>query len=100
MNMKPEKIEVSFTPIMAEKGLQGFATIRIDDWLELGSVGVFSRADGSGFRLTFPAKRLSSGTYKFYFRIRNSEIEEHIREAVEREIKKLGLFSVKTLDEE
>ena len=94
------KISVSFTPIIADAGLQGFASIKIDDWLVLGSVGVYSRLNGPGFRLTWPAKKLPNGLLKHYFKITDAKIEEEIRVAVEKEIERLKVYQVRSATDE
>lgn len=90
------KIETTFLPIAApEKGLIGFANIKLDNFINLNGIGVYKRLEEEGYRLTFPAKKLPNGTYKFYFRIVNPIIEKEIESAVEKEIKRLGLFAFK-----
>jgi len=51
--------EVNVTPVKPQNGLVAFASIVVDDCLYLGSIGVYSRLDGAGYRITYPTKKLA-----------------------------------------
>jgi DNA-binding cell septation regulator SpoVG len=51
--------EVNITPVKPQNGLVAFASIVVDDCLYLGSIGIYSRLDGSGYRITYPTKKLA-----------------------------------------
>ena len=50
--------EVQIVPIQPKDGLVAFASCIIDERLYLGSIGVHRRLDGSGYRLTYPTKKV------------------------------------------
>ncbi|MBT3230819.1 hypothetical protein HN358_03515 [Candidatus Uhrbacteria bacterium] len=52
--------EVQIIPIRPREGLVGFASITLDDGLHLGSIGIHKRLDGSGYRITYPTKKIGS----------------------------------------
>ncbi|HEY2809924.1 MAG TPA: septation protein SpoVG family protein [Rhabdochlamydiaceae bacterium] len=54
--MKIKKVEI--VPIKPHDGLLAFASIEIDDLLYIGSIGVHKRRDGSGYRITFPTRKV------------------------------------------
>lgn len=43
-------------PIKPTNGLIGFASVLLDNSLYLGSIGIHTRLDGQGLRLTYPTK--------------------------------------------
>ena len=49
--------EINIIPIKPDNGLIGFASVVLDG-LYLGSIGVYSRLDGSGYRITYPTKKV------------------------------------------
>lgn len=51
--------EVNITPIKPQDGLVAFASIVIDNSLYLGSIGVYSRLERPGYRITYPTKKLA-----------------------------------------
>jgi stage V sporulation protein G len=54
--------EVTFYPLRPnEKGLIGLASLLFDGKLSLNSIAVYTRPDGSDYRLLFPSKRLPNG---------------------------------------
>jgi len=48
--------EIQIVPIKPTNGLIGFASILLDNSLYLGSIGIHTRLDGQGLRLTYPTK--------------------------------------------
>ena len=50
--------ELQITPVKPINGLVGFASFVLNEQLYLGSIGIYTRPDGSGYRLTFPTKKL------------------------------------------
>ncbi len=56
--MTVKKVEI--IPIKPQDGLLAFASIEIDDCIYIGSIGVHKRRDGSGFRITFPTRKIGS----------------------------------------
>jgi stage V sporulation protein G len=50
--------EVSITPVKPINGLVAFASCIIDGKLYVGSLGVHKLLDGSGYRITYPTKKI------------------------------------------
>lgn len=49
--------DVQIVPIRPNKGLVAFASVTLNDALYLGSIAVYARLDGSGYRVTYPTKQ-------------------------------------------
>ena len=54
--MSISKIEI--IPIKPKEGLVAFASVELDNQLYIGSIGVHKRLDNSGYRITFPTRKL------------------------------------------
>lgn len=52
--------EVSVTPVKPTDGLVAFASCVIDGQLYIGSLGVHQKLDGTGYRITYPTKKIGS----------------------------------------
>lgn len=50
--------EINITPIKASDGLVAFASCVIDNSLYLGSIGLHSLLDGTGYRIVYPTKKV------------------------------------------
>jgi len=54
-----EKVtEVQIKVIKPKEGLLGFASLVLNDSLYLSSIGIYGRLDGSGYRITYPTKKV------------------------------------------
>ena len=73
--------EVNITPIKPQNGLVAFASVVLDDCLYLGSIGVYARLDGTGYRLTYPTKKVSEKSLNIYHPI-NKMLAKAIEKAV------------------
>jgi stage V sporulation protein G len=51
--------EIQITPIKPRDGLIGFASLVVDNQLYLSSIGIHKKLDGSGFRITYPTKKVA-----------------------------------------
>lgn len=58
--------EVSITPVKPTDGLVAFASCVLDEQLYIGSLGVRQRLDGTGYRITYPTKKIGSRQLNFY----------------------------------
>lgn len=56
-----EVSEVEIVPLKPRGGLIAFASCVINRQFYLGNIAVYTRPDGSGIRLVFPAKTLPNG---------------------------------------
>jgi stage V sporulation protein G len=58
---------VTIKPITPHNGLVGFASVTLDDKLVLHSIGIYTRQDGQGYRITYPTKRaLDRSSYLYH----------------------------------
>ena len=73
--------EVQITPIKANNGLVAIASVVFDDALFLGSIGVYTKLNGTGYRLTYPTKGRSDRDFNIYHPI-NRTASETIERAV------------------
>lgn len=61
-----EVTEVNIVPVKAVDGLVAFASCVVNGQLYLGSMGVHRRLDGSGYRITYPTKRIGRRELNYY----------------------------------
>ncbi len=80
--------EVQIIPIKPNNGLVAFASIVLEDSLYLGSIGVYTRIDGSGYRITYPTKKISERDINIYHPI-NKETSKAIEEAIISKVKEI-----------
>lgn len=79
--------EVCVYPIKpTEKGLVGFASCLFDDKLFLHSIAIYTRPDGSGYRLLFPTKMLPNGKKISIFYPVNKNVGEAIEQAITKKL--------------
>ena len=87
--MKTMKItEIQIIPIKPKEGLVAFASIVVENSLYLGSLGVYTRLDGSGYRITYPTKKIGEKNINIYHPI-NKETSKAIEEAIISEAEKI-----------
>lgn len=73
--------EVQIIPIKAQNGLVAIASVVFDDALYLGSIGIYTRRSGPGYRITYPTKDKNGRNFNIYHPIRK-EISEAIEIAI------------------
>ena len=78
--------EVQITPIKPKDGLIAFASVVVENSLYLGFIGVYTRLDGSGYRLTYPTKKIGDNSINIYHPI-NKETSKAIEQAVFKKLK-------------
>ncbi len=87
--MKTMKItEIQIIPIKPQNGLIAFASVVVENSLYLGFLGVYTRLDGSGYRITYPTKKIGNKSINVYHPI-NREMSKAIEEAIILEVKKI-----------
>lgn len=86
--MKTEIDEVEVVPIKPREGLIAFASCVMDKKLYLGSIGVHTKLDGSGYRLTYPTKKLGESNIPIYHPI-SKELGEAIAKAIGEKMNKV-----------
>ena len=88
-NFSETKIsEIQFIPVKPKNGLLGFVSFVIDEKLWLGSIAVFTKIDGSGYRLVYPTKKVGERTINIFHPI-NQEIGKAIEEAVTKKVSEI-----------
>lgn len=81
--MKIKKVEI--IPVKPSNGLIGFAHLFFEEGLYLGSIGIFKKLDGSGFRLTYPNRKVGSTEITIFHPVSkecSQSFERHIFDAV------------------
>lgn len=73
--------EVQIVPVKAQDGLVGFASFVIDNAFYIGSVGIYTKLNGNGYRLTYPTRKIATGNLNICHPI-NKEIAATIERAV------------------
>lgn len=73
--------EIQIVPVKAQNGLVAIASVVFDDSLYLGSIGIYTRRDGRGYRITYPTKSRSGRDFNIYHPIR-----KEVSEAIELEV--------------
>jgi len=77
--MKVSKVEV--VAVRPNQGLVGFASVELDGKLLLNSIGIHSRRDGRGYRLTYPT-RAGGGAAITVFHPINPDLSKEIEAQV------------------
>lgn len=80
--------EIQITPIKPKDGLIAFAGIVVENSLYLGSIGVYTRLDGSGYRITYPTKKIGEKNINIYHPI-NKQTSKAIEEAIILKVKEI-----------
>jgi len=80
--------EIQIIPIKPKDGLVAFASIVIENSLYLGSLGVYTRLDGSGYRITYPTKKISNKDINVYHPI-DKDTSEIIKKAIINEAERI-----------
>mgnify|MGYP001581109927 CR=1 FL=1 len=80
--------EIQITPIKPKDGLVAFASVVVEDSLFLGFIGVYTRLDGLGYRLTYPTKRIGDSSVNIYHPI-NKEASKAIEQAVFKKLREI-----------
>ena len=62
--------EIQIVPIKPNNGLVAIASVIVADCLYLGSIGVHTKLDGNGYRITYPTKSLNGKNFNVFHPIR------------------------------
>ncbi len=73
--------EIQITPIKPRDGLIAFASVVLENRLYLGSIGVYTRLNGTGYRITYPTKKIGDRNINIYHPI-NKETSKAIEKAI------------------
>jgi len=58
--------DIRITPVKPIDGLVAFASLVINESLHLGSIAIHRKLDGSGYRLTYPTKKVGMADRTIY----------------------------------
>ena len=87
---EPKITEIQILPIKPQSGLIGFASFVLNDSIYLSSIGIHTKIDCSGVRLTYPTKIVAGQQITLFHPI-NKETSLAIEQAVFTKYKELGL---------
>lgn len=62
--------EVDIAFVKPKDGLIAFASVVLDDELFVGGIAIHRKLDGSGYRLTYPTRRLGDRSFNLFHPIR------------------------------
>jgi DNA-binding cell septation regulator SpoVG len=68
MTMRVTEVDIAF--VKPKDGLIAFASVVLDDELYLSGVAVHSRLVGSGYRLTYPTRKVGETQFSLFHPIR------------------------------
>ena len=80
--------EVTIIPIRMQNGLVAFASCVVDNKIYIGGIGLYTKLDGSGYRLTYPNKKIKLNAVRLVYPI-NKETGDTILNAIVEEYEKL-----------
>lgn len=80
--------EVQIIPIKANNGLIAFGSILFDDCLFLGSIGIHKKLDGSGYRITYPTKKIGEKDINIFHPI-NKKVSKLIEDEIIKKVERL-----------
>jgi len=80
--------EIQIIPIKPNNGLVAFASVVVENSLYLGSIGVYTKLDGTGYRITYPTKKIGNKNINIYHPI-NKETSKEIEEVIISKTKKI-----------
>ncbi len=69
--------EVTIIPIRATNGLVAFASCVVDGKIYIGGIGIYTKLDGTGYRLTYPNKKVNQNSVRLVYPI-NKEVGDKI----------------------
>lgn len=83
-----EITEIQIIPIKPREGLVAFASVVVENRLYLGSIGVHTRLNSLGYRITYPTKKIGNKDLNIYHPI-NEETSKAIEKAIITKVKKI-----------
>jgi len=73
--------EIQIKPVKPNNGLVGFASCVVNNELYVSSIGIFTRLNESGYRITYPTKKVGSDNLQIFHPI-TQELGKEIESAV------------------
>lgn len=88
MNQELTISEVNVIPVKPHDGLIGFVSFVLNDSFYIGSIGIYTRPGGFGFRLVYPTKKLGERSIGIFHPI-NARAGHIVEMAVMEKVRKL-----------
>ncbi len=88
MSQELEITEVNVIPVKPNDGLIGFVSFVLNDNFYIGSIGIYTKFGGHGFRLVYPTKKLGERNIGIFHPI-NANAAFLIEMAVSEKVRKL-----------
>lgn len=79
--MKKVISEIQVMPVKPNNGLIAFASFILNEELYLGSVGIFTRLNKPGFRITYPTRKVGNTNIQIFHPI-TKELSEEINKSI------------------
>lgn len=86
MTIKISETQISF--VKPNDGIIGFASVVINDSIYLNSIAIHQKLDGSGYRITYPSKKLGNGSVGVFYPI-NRQTSLAIEQAILSKLKEV-----------
>jgi stage V sporulation protein G len=88
MEQKIQISEIQIVPIKPQDGLIAFASFVLDKKYYIGSVAIYTRLNGEGFRLAYPTKKIGDKGINIFYPI-NSEVGNAIEKEVNKKVNEI-----------
>ena len=79
--------EVQIKVIKPKDGLVGFASLVLEDCLYLSSIGIHTKLNGTGYRITYPTKKVGTTDLDIFHPINKAFGEELEKEILNKATK-------------
>ena len=73
--------EIQVIPVKPHNGLIAFASCVVDGKLYLGSIAIYTKLNGEGFRLVYPTKKIGDTNIPIFHPV-NKDTAEAIQKAI------------------
>ena len=80
--------EINIVPIKPNEGLIAFASFVVDGNFFVSSVGVYTRLNGEGYRLTYPQRKVGDKNINIFYPI-NAEVGKFIEQEVSNKVNEI-----------
>jgi len=80
--------EIQVIPVKPHNGLIAFASCVVDGKLYLGSIAIYTKLNGEGFRLVYPTKKIGKTNIPIFHPV-NKDMAEAIHKAIVEKLERL-----------
>lgn len=88
MSQEVKVSEIQIVPVKPKDGLIGFASFVLDEKYYVGSIALFTRLTGSGYRLAYPTKKVGDKNINIFHPI-TPEVGKVIEDVVNEKVNEL-----------